>query len=90
MTAPFDVVASAPEIVNHAPLGVSVSLDPPNPVEADVPFCRVAPTVLYRRDPDYDVVRYRYRWIVNGSVVRDLQSAALSDALPRGWVSETQ
>lgn len=83
-TAPFDVVASSAEIVNHAPLGVSVSLDPPRPIAADVPFCRVTPAVLYRRDPDYDVVRYRYVWSVNGSVVRNVQSAGLADALPEG------
>jgi sRNA-binding regulator protein Hfq len=87
VTAPFDVVASNAEIVNHAPLGASVSLDPPHPVVADVPFCRVTPPVLYRRDPDYDVVRYRYVWTLNGSVVRDVQSAALADALPKGSVS---
>ena len=87
VTAPFDVVATSAEIVNHAPLGVSVSLDPPDPVAADVPFCRITPAALYRRDPDYDVVRYRYRWTVNGGVVRDVQTAGLSDAIPKGSVS---
>jgi hypothetical protein len=72
VTAPFEVVANSAAIVNHPPLGVSVSLDPPHPAAADVPFCRINPAALYRRDPDYDVVRYRYRWTVNGGVVRDV------------------
>jgi hypothetical protein len=29
-------------------------------VTGDVIFCRVG-TLLYARDPDYDLVRYRYR-----------------------------
>jgi hypothetical protein len=85
VSAPLTVVASAMEIVNRAPLAVaSVRLDPPLPTTSDVPFCRVTPTSLYRRDPDYDVVRYRYRWLVRGALVRDVTSAALSDALAAG------
>ncbi len=85
VSAPFSVVATAAEIVNQAPLAVaSVRLDPPLPTTADVPFCRVTPTSLYRRDPDYDLVRYRYRWMVRGALVRDVTSAALSDALAAG------
>ena len=86
-TAPFEVVASSGQIVNHAPLAAPVALDPARPTVSDVPFCRITPPVLYRRDPDYDIVRYRYRWTVNGSVVRDVQSAGLSDAIPKGSVS---
>ncbi len=43
-------------------------------------FCRVA-TSLATEDPDYDIVRYRYRWTVGGRVLRQLTSAGLSDAL---------
>jgi hypothetical protein len=85
VSAPFTVVGSAAEIINHAPLAVArVALDPPLPTTTDVPFCRVTPTSLYRRDPDYDLVRYRYRWIVRGVLMRDVTSAALSDALTAG------
>jgi hypothetical protein len=35
-------------------------------------------------DPDYDIVRYRYRWTVGGRVLRQVTSAALSDALAKG------
>ena len=88
-SAPFSVVATEADVVNRPPLAVaSVLLDPPTPSAADVPFCRVTPTALYRRDPDYDVVRYRYHWAVNGVVVRDVTTAGLADAIPRGLVND--
>jgi hypothetical protein len=34
-------------------------------------------------DPDYAIVRYRYRWRVAGKAVRTIRSAALSDVLRR-------
>jgi hypothetical protein len=84
-TAPFWVVDSASSIVNRAPLALrSLDFDPANPTAADVAVCRVTPDSLYRRDPDYDLVRYRYRWLVRGQVVRDVTTAALSDAIPAG------
>ncbi len=86
--APFTVVASAPQMVNRAPLMTSVALDPMFPGPADVPFCRVTPWAVHRADPDYDVVRYRYVWRVNGAVVRDVVSAGLGDALPKGSVQD--
>jgi hypothetical protein len=39
-------------------------------------------TSLVTEDPDYAIVRYRYRWRVNGKLVRRVTSAALSD-VPR-------
>jgi len=33
---------------------------------------------------DFDIVRYRYRWFVDGKLVRAVQSAALTDVLRRG------
>jgi hypothetical protein len=36
-------------------------------------------------DPDYAIMRYRYRWRVNGKLVRRVTSAALSDVLRRGF-----
>jgi hypothetical protein len=82
--APLTVVASADQIVNRPPNPITAAIDassasPPTP--ADVLFCRVN-TSLVNEDPDYDIVRYRYQWRVNGAVVRDVTSAALSDALP--------
>ena len=55
---------------------------PAAPRTDEVVFCRVS-TSLVAEDPDYDVVRYRYRWTAGDRVVRDVTSAALSDAIPR-------
>lgn len=84
--APFKVVGTAAEVVNR----------PPNPAPFrfrkfpitadDVPVCEVAAfTVL--DDPDYDLVRYRYVWKVNGITRRDVTTGAQSDALARNWIS---
>ncbi len=86
VTAPFSVDASA--IANRAPFAVrSAILSPSAPGPSDVPMCRVTPGTLYRRDPDYDLVRYRYRWFVRGALVRDVVSAALADAIPSGLIN---
>ncbi|MCI0388092.1 MAG: peptidoglycan DD-metalloendopeptidase family protein [Acidobacteria bacterium] len=81
--APYEVVANANQITNRAPFPVNVTFDPPAPAPNDVIFCRVL-TPLVRRDPDYDIVRYRYQWRVNGNIARELTSAALTDAIPKG------
>ena len=86
VAAPFSVVSSA--IANRAPLEVaSLTLSPAAPGPSDVPMCRVTPGTLYRRDPDYDLVRYRYRWFVRRTLVRDVISAALADAIPSGLIN---
>ena len=79
--APFDVVSSSAGIVNRAPNPVTLSFEPAAPAPSDVIFCR-AQTSLVAEDPDYDIVRYRYQWLVNGVEIRDVTSAALSDAIP--------
>ena len=58
-------------------------LRPASPTARDVVECVVS-TSLVAEDPDYDIVRYRYRWIVDGKLVRAVQSAALSDVLRKG------
>ncbi len=80
---PFQVVSSQSQIVNQAPNSITLSLAPAAPTTSDVLFCRVQ-TSLILEDPDYDTIRYRYRWSVNGTVVRDVTTAALSDALRKG------
>jgi len=70
------------EIINHPPNAIGVTLDPPIPQASEVVFCRVNTSLLFE-DPDYDIVRYRYEWRINGVVVRDVTSAALSDAIPK-------
>jgi Peptidase family M23 len=77
--APFRVVASGPGR-NRAPHSVSVAIDPSAPTPEEVLQCFVRAS-LVTEDPDYDIVRYRYRWRVGGRVVRRVTSAALSDVL---------
>jgi murein DD-endopeptidase MepM/ murein hydrolase activator NlpD len=77
--APFDVVGNATAVRNR----------PPNPVRASVEragvvlVCRVH-TSLAAEDPDYAIVAYRYRWLVDGRIVRAVRSAGLTDVLPLG------
>jgi hypothetical protein len=83
LEAPFRVVASAADVVNRPPNAVSAAFDPPLPSSQEAVFCHVG-TSLVAEDPDYEVVRYRYQWSVNGATIRDVTTAALSDAIPRG------
>lgn len=83
--APFDVVASGAAITNRAPNPINIRFTPQSPSTEDVIFCRVQ-TSLVSEDPDYDIVSYRYEWKLNGSVIRQITSAALADTIPRGLV----
>jgi len=75
--APFTVAATAR---NRRPNPVTLSLGPSAPTRADVIQC-VVQTSPVTEDPDYAIVRYRYRWRVNGRLVRRVTSAGLSDVL---------
>jgi hypothetical protein len=81
--APFDVVSSQAQIVNRPPNPITIAFDPPAASGNDVIFCRVQ-TSLITEDPDYDIIRYEYKWAVNGNVVRVSTNASLADALPLG------
>jgi murein DD-endopeptidase MepM/ murein hydrolase activator NlpD len=76
---PFSVVSSPGAIVNRPPHPVRAELTPV--VATQVAVCRAMGELV--ADDDYDVVRYRYEWQVDGEVVRDVTTAASSDALPR-------
>ena len=78
--APFDVVTTARQVRNRPPGAVTTSLEPAAPRAGEVVVCRVSAS-LVAEDPDYDIVRYGYRWTVGGRVLRRVTSAALSDAL---------
>ncbi len=83
--APIEVVANAAEVRNRAPVSVGVTLSPAAAsVHAPVVCTVVSPLVA--RDPDYDVVRYRYVWTAGGAVVRAVTSAGLADVLARDTV----
>jgi hypothetical protein len=74
---PIRIVASAKQVRNRPPNRVAVSVS----VRQGVAECDVQ-TTLEARDPDYDVVRYRYRWTSYGKVLRTVTSAMLSDYVP--------
>lgn len=82
LLAPFLVIDEGNAPTNHAPKPVTAAFDPPAPGPNDVVFCRLNVPLL--EDPDYDLMRYRYQWSVNGSPVRDVTSAAHADAVPHG------
>jgi hypothetical protein len=86
LSAPIEVVPVRDPAFNRPPNAISVAMDPSAPEPDDVIFCRVAGGPLYLDDPDWDIVRYRYVWTVNGSVIRDATTAAMSDAIPRTTV----
>lgn len=81
--APFKVVSSASQVVNRRPNPAIVRLLPAVPATGQTMTCQVKTALLFR-DPDYDIVRYRYDWTVNGKVVRSVTSAALADILAKG------
>ena len=81
--APFDVVTAARLVRNRPPAAVTAALEPAAPRAGEVVVCRVS-TSLVTDDPDFDIVRYRYRWTSGGRLVRQVTSAALSDLIPRG------
>ncbi|MFL6245894.1 MAG: peptidoglycan DD-metalloendopeptidase family protein [Thermoanaerobaculia bacterium] len=84
LNAPFTVVTSSSQDVNRPPRAFNVSFEAPVVLPGRVPVCRVdGPTFA---DPDYDVLTYRYRWSVDNQVVRDITSAARTDALARNLV----
>ena len=74
---PLRIVATPSQVANRPPSPVTVAVT----ARGGVAECAVA-TTLAVRDPDYDVVRYRYRWTSAGRVVRTITSAALTDQLP--------
>jgi murein DD-endopeptidase MepM/ murein hydrolase activator NlpD len=80
---PLRVVAKRTQIRNRPPFGVTATVTTTQGIAECVVSARID-----ARDPDYDVVRYRYRWTVGGKVARTVTSAMLSDyvAVPAGQV----
>lgn len=79
--APFLVVASVDPAFNRPPAAIGAVFEPALATATDALFCRVL-TVPLHEDPEWDVVKYHYVWTVNGVVVRDVTTAAQSDAIP--------
>ncbi len=80
---PLIVAATTNPTLNRAPSVVSVAFDPADPDPGDALFARVSAD-LVMEDLDYDLVRFRYVWRINGSVVRDNVFAGRADALRAG------
>ncbi len=81
LIAPFEVVATAPERVNRAPNPIGAEFLNADSTPGQVFVAHVTHANRLLDDPDYDVMRYNYVWKVNGVTVRDITSAALTDAL---------
>lgn len=82
LDAPVEVRPQRSADFNRPPAALeSLEFDPPAPAAGDAIFCRIGTSLLYD-DPDYDIVRYEYRWTVNGQVVRVVTSAGHADAIP--------
>ena len=77
---PLRVVARAAQVRNRAPASVTAHLVVTG--AHDAVQC-VIDTPLVARDPDYDIVRYRYRWRSGSKVLRTVTSAGLTDVLVR-------
>jgi hypothetical protein len=83
-SAPFRAVTAPSQIVNRPPMPVQVRLDPVG--ASEVAQCVIdGPAIIV--DPDYDVVRYRYRWTLDGEVAREVTTAARTDVLARDKVT---
>ncbi len=80
VNAPFVVNSFRTRNFNHAPEPISIFIEPASPAIDDVIFCKVDADLVLD-DLDYDLVRYHYQWTVDGIPVRDVVSAAQSDAI---------
>jgi hypothetical protein len=79
LNAPILVVSPGAPVTNTAPTPVTGVMDP---ASDGTVFCRITSSPILA-DADYDFVRYHYVWRVNGTVVRDVVSAGLADAIQR-------
>ncbi len=87
--APIEVVAVKDPNFNRAPEPIAAHFEPAAPAPDDVIFCRIE-TSLTVDDKDYDTLRYHYLWTLDGNAVRDVITAAHSDAIPRSTAQPGQ
>ena len=79
---PVEVVSEVDPAFNRPPRAVQALFEPAAPSVDDVITCRLI-TQAPLGDLDWDIVRYRYVWRVDGAIVRDVVTAGRSDHLPR-------
>lgn len=84
--APLEVVAVGAPRPNRAPYDAAFSFPPEGVSTRSVALCRRTAFEVID-DPDYDIVRTRFVWRVNGVVRREVTHAAMTDAFPRGRLS---
>ena len=79
LNAPIRVVSPGTPVTNTPPTPVTGVMDP---ASDGTVFCRITSSPILA-DADYDFVGYHYVWRVNGTVVRDVVSAGMADAIQR-------
>jgi hypothetical protein len=79
LNAPIQVVSPGTPVTNSPPTPVTAVMDP---ASDGTLFCRITSSPILA-DADYDFVSYHYVWKVNGTVVRDIVSAGMADAIQR-------
>ncbi|HMS56651.1 MAG TPA: M23 family metallopeptidase [Fimbriimonadaceae bacterium] len=80
---PFLVSPQIENEPNGAPYAVTASLSPRTPAAGKPIYVRVN-TSLILDDPDFDIVQFKYRWVVDGAEVRSIRHAGQADALAAG------
>jgi hypothetical protein len=80
-TVPIEVQTTWSSAFNRAPEPIALTVDPPTPTAQEASRVSVVGDPILD-DRDYQVVRYRYQWQVNATIVRDVVTAARSDLLP--------
>ena len=78
---PMEIIAKGAPTPNRAPEPITTAIVPSNPTSDDVLSCEVT-SAFPLDDLDWDLVRFRYIWSVDGEVVRDTVSTGLADFLP--------
>lgn len=81
--APIEVVATIDPQFNRPPEPITVAFESPVADPTAALFCRVGASATLD-DLDWDKVRYRYQWKVDGNPIRDVVTAGRRDAIPRG------
>lgn len=80
--APIEVVATVDPQFNRPPEPITATFESATADPSAALFCRVGASATLD-DLDWDKVRYRYQWKVNGSTIRDVVTAGRRDAIPR-------
>jgi hypothetical protein len=79
--APLEITATHDPAFNRAPESIGLARLPADAAAGDVLRVHVLGDTLLD-DLDYDIVRYRYAWVVDGVTVRDVISAGRLDMQP--------